>query len=272
MTVAASPRQLARFRRRDMALGAPIAGFTGVNGAGKTLLAVQSAISDMAHGRVVYSTVPIRSRWGDSRPIRSLRELLTLEDCTILLDEVSVIFSSRSSQSLPAEIVALLQTLRHKRITVRWSAPAWMRCDNLLREVTQALVNVVPLARKKGPGVLWPAPRIVLAGVLDTSSGKTDAMPTRVLRRGFFIPSRTEAWGAFDTLADTPLLGRHLQGGRCVDCGGSIDTPKHTAARHEALGLPWFPDEIRAAPVEFLEDVKPAFTAGAETDVARVAG
>lgn len=230
----------------DLVAGVPIAGFTGVNGAGKTMLAVQSAICDMARGRTVYSTVPIRSAYGNSRPIRSLRELLHIEDATILLDEVSVIFSSRSSQSLPAEVVALLQTLRHKRLTVRWTAPAWMRCDNLLREVTQGVVNVLPLLRKRERDNPWPYPRVMFAGLLDTSTGKTDAQPEKVLRRRMYVPRNLEAFGAYDTHADTPLLGLHLQGGTCVDCGGTQTRPKHDRARHEALGLPWYDDELRA--------------------------
>lgn len=230
----------------DLVAGVPIAGFTGVNGAGKSMLAAQSAICDMANGRTVYSTLPIRSPWGDSLPIKSLRQLLHLEDATILLDEVSVIFSSRSSQSLPAEVVALLQTLRHRRLTVRWTAPAWMRCDNLLREVTQGLVNVVPLLRYNERGNPWPRPRMVIAALLDTSTGKTDAQPTKVLRRRLYIPTRMPAFGAYDTHADTPLLGRHLQQGKCVDCGGSQEVPKHSRARHEGLGLPWYDDEFRA--------------------------
>lgn len=230
---------------KDVAAGVPVCGFTGVNGAGKTTLAVQSALSDMAGGRTVYSTVQIdHPEYGRSEPIVSLRQLLEIEDATVLLDEVSVIFSSRSSQSLPAEVVAMLQTLRHRRLTVRWTAPAWMRCDNLLREVTQGVVNVVPLLRRRaGADTPWPAPRFVMAGLLDTSVGKADAMPEKVLRRRLIVPSRLAAWGTFDTYADTPLLGRHLQGGRCPDCGGAREVPKHSPARHAELGLPWYPDD-----------------------------
>lgn len=224
----------------DLLAGIPIAGVTGINGAGKTLLVVHSALCDMARGRKVYSTLPIRSPWGDSEPILSLRQLLHLEDATILLDEVSVIFSSRSSQALPAEVVALLQTLRHRRLTVRWTAPSWMRCDNLLREVTQGVVNVLPLLRHRERDNPWPRPRLILAALLDTSTGKTDAMPDKVLRRRLYVPRRMTSWGAYDTHADTPMLGRHLQGGKCVDCGGSQDVPKHTAQRHAQLGLPWY--------------------------------
>jgi len=228
--------------RHNILAGIPIVGVTGINGAGKTLLAVDAALYDMARGRPVYSTLAIHSPWGDSLPIKSLRQLLHLRDATILLDEVSVIFSSRSSQSLPADVVALLQTLRHKNLTVIWTAPAWMRCDNLLREVTQGVVNVLPLMRYREPGNPWPRPRLMLATLLDTSTGKTDAMPEKVLRRRLFVPGRMTSFGAYDTHADTPLLGRKLQGGKCVDCGGSMETPKHSQARHAQLGLPWYDD------------------------------
>ena len=231
----------------DLAAGVPVCGFTGVNGAGKTLLACESAISDMSKGRTVYSTVQIDSPYGRTEPIRSLRQLLELTDCTVLFDEVAVIFSSRATGSLPNEVVALLQTLRHRKLTVRWTAPAWMRCDNLLRDVTQGLVNVSPMLRVMEADNPWPRPRLVAAGLLDTSTGKTDETPTKVLRRRLFRPNRLASWGAYDTHADTPMLGQHLQSGICVDCGGSRTRPKHDKARHEALELPWYDEDITLA-------------------------
>lgn len=239
--------------KSDMANGIPICGFTGINGAGKTLLGAQSAIYDMSRGRPVYSSVEIRSPWGNSKPILSLRQLLELSDATIFLDDVSVIFSSRSSQSLPAEVVALLQTLRHKRLTVRWTAPAWMRCDNLLREVTQGLVNVVPLLRHSD-GSPWPRPRLVMTALLDTSAGKVDETPSKIMRRRFFRPNRLLSFGSYNTEADTPMLGRHLQGGRCVDCGGSVETPKHSEARHKHLGIPFYGEDLRAPAAAAVSD------------------
>lgn len=240
-------RILRRLRSRDLARGVPICGFTGVNGAGKTTLAAQSIIHDLALGRRVLSTVHVASPFDFGRPstepILSLRQLLEVRDSTLFLDDVAVIFSSRSTASLPPEIVALLQTLRHHGNTVRWTAPGWMRCDNLIREVTQGLVNVWPVARKSDGETPWPRPRFVFAGLMDTSTGKTDETPTKVLRRRILVPTMLESWGAFDTHADTPLLGSHLQSGVCVDCGGSRTREKHSKDRHIALGLPWFEDE-----------------------------
>lgn len=247
----------------DLAAGVPICGFTGINGAGKTLLAVESAIADMSKGRTVYSTVPIWSEHGESVPIRSLRQLLEVEDCTILLDDISVIFSARLTQSLPAEVVVLLHTLRHRKVTVRWTAPEWMRADTNIRGVTQGLVSVTPMLRKRIKDDPWPVPRVVLAGLLDTSTGKADSAPTRVMRRRILIPTKLAAFGSYDTHADTPMLGAHaVTVGVCPDCGGSRTRPKHSEERHRELGLPWYedrgmvgalPDEEDSATVAFAE-------------------
>jgi hypothetical protein len=224
----------------DMAAGVPICGFTGINGAGKTTLAVESALARMERGRTVYSTVEIKSEWGNSKPILSLEQLLTIEDATLLFDDVAVIFSSRSTSSLPSPVVTLLQTLRHKNLDVIWTAPAWMRCDNLLREVTQGLVNVIPLLRKHERDNPWPRPRLIMAGLLDTSTGVVDATPTKILRRRVYLPRLLHSWGTFDSQADTPMLGRPLQLGVCISCYGTQDRPKHSRARHDALGIPFY--------------------------------
>lgn len=262
----------------SIARGVPITGFTGINGAGKTLLAVHCAILDMIAGRPVYSTVPVRytdPKTGvlyESRPITSLRQLLTLEDATILLDDVSVIFSSRQTGSLPAPIVTLLQTVRHRRLTVFWTAPGWMRADVLLRSVTQALVSVRPWLQFAQKDTPWPQPRLVAAGLLDTTTDKIDAAPTRVLRRRIYRPGKLLSWGSYDTHADTPLLGHAHLTGSCVDCGGGIERPKHTQKRHEELGIPWFADDglmLRPrdpAPVDKDLDETPGFAAEPRTE------
>lgn len=242
-------------------MGVAICGFTGVNGAGKTLAAVACCIEKMRAGRTVYSTVPIDytdPRTGkryQSQPVQSLRQLLQLRDCTILFDEVAVIFSSRTSQSLPAEIVVLLQTLRHRRIDVIWTAPAWMACDNQLRRVTRGVVNVIPLLNRHDGVDPWGRPRVVMLGLMDTTQGKIDSVPDKVLRRRLMRPKGSRAWGAYDTHADSPLLGAHLVTGNCPDCGGSITRPKHSKALHESMGLPWYESDrdvdVRRSLVEF---------------------
>lgn len=225
---------------KNLVAGAAIAGFVGINGAGKTALAVECAMADMAQGRPVFSTVQITSPYGDSTPITSLRQLLTLRDATILLDEVATIFSARSTQSLPNDVEILLQTLRHSGNSVLWTAPGWMRADTLLRSVTRAVVAVTPLLPKRQHDSPWSTPRLVFAAVLDASTGKQDAAPEKTLRRRLYRLRGLQSIGCYDTLADTPLLARHRTGGRCVDCGGTIDVPKHSEARHLELGIEFY--------------------------------
>ena len=127
-----------------------------------------------------------------------------------------------------------------------------MRCDTMLRGVTQAAVNVHPLIRgRSSRNDPWPRPRVVLAGLLDTSVGAADSVPDKVLRRRLFIPSRLASYGAYDTHADTPQLGMGKWSGKC-ECGGSLPTIKHTRERHELLGLPWNEDDL-AAPLVLTE-------------------
>lgn len=227
----------------------PIMGITGVNGAGKTLLAVEQAMCDLEDGRPVLSTVQIDSDYGRSQPIVSLTQLLQAEGCTVLLDEVAVIFSSRSGSSVPSEVVTFLQTLRHRDVTVIWTAPTWKRADLLLREVTQVQVVVRPMLKRGVDGSLWPRPLLAAIGVLDTTSVPVDATPDRVLRRRFWMPMRSEALGAYDTMADTPQVGRLIPGGPCPDCGGSRTRPRCDASVHAALGLPAPLDAVSAAAI-----------------------
>lgn len=246
------PKSRKRLRKVafDVAGGVPVCGITGINGAGKTTIAVNSVLCDLRDGRTVYSTVPVTSRWGDALPVLSLRQLCEVRDVTILLDDVAVIFGSNAAGSLPNEVDVFWQTLRHRRLRVIWTAPAWMRAHNRVRSVTQGLVSVSPLARYSVAGSPWPRPRLIMAGLLDTASGKEDSTPTRILRRRLYVPSRMAAWGAYDTEADTPLLGHASHQGKCTDCGGSITVPKHSAERHAELGLPWYEGDLSAASVE----------------------
>lgn len=229
----------------DPARGIPVVAFTGINGAGKTLLAVTSAIADMRAGRPVYSTVPIRyvtpeGEVLESIPLVSLLQLAALQDCTVLLDDIAVMFSSTTAtSSLPAEIEVFFHTARHRRVTVRWTAPDWMRAQTLVRGATQACVNVVPLLRDTLAGDFWPTPRLVALGVADTTIGKKDATPSVVSRRAVRVPTRLAGWGAYDSEAPTPLLGVRSSRGVCLACYGTIPAPRHSRERHEQLGLAW---------------------------------
>lgn len=238
-------------RYRPILRSVPIAGITGPNGGGKTLFMVAEALSDMATGRPVYSTVPIELGPYRSIPIRSLSQLVDLRDATVCLDEIVSIFpSSAATTTLPAEVQVLLNTARHRGITLRWSAPDWMRAQIMLRSVTQAAVSVNPVG-KRSRG-LWPEPLWSAITVWDARSGRVDSVPERRLRRRVLLPRRSPAWGAYDTLADAPVIGHPDTGGICVDCGGTRARPKCSTARHVELGIE-VPDEDTdelVAPVE----------------------
>lgn len=226
-------------RYRTIVRNCPVVGYTGPNGAGKTLLAVSDACDDMRRGRPVYSTVQINSPWGASLPLRSLRQMLDIRDATILVDEVATVLSSRSTGSLPDDVVTFLQSMRHQRVTFRWTAPAWARADILVREVTQVSVPVFYLGRRRVAGSFWPRPLLIGAAAMDVTGLPVDKSPEKVMRgsRRVFIPSHLPGYGFYDSEADVSRIGWQRQGGHCVDCGGARRPEPCNVERHELLGI-----------------------------------
>lgn len=225
----------------SVARDAPVVGYTGANGAGKTLLAVSEQLGPLHEGRPLYSTVPVMCTCGlHSDPILSLRHLLELRDCDILIDEVSVVFSSRETGSLPAEVSTFLQTMRHQGVRLRWTAPAWARADIQLREVTQVSVPVMALGRRRVAGKFWPTPILIGAAALDTTTVELDKVPEKVVfgTRRVYVPSRLPGFGAYDSEADVSRIGWARQGRVCVDCGGSKRAEPCSLERHAAMGIP----------------------------------
>ena len=225
--------------------GVPILALTGINGAGKTLVAVTICIGRMREGRTVYSTVPISYVDPDSGslyesvPITSLAQLAHIpRGSTVFLDDVAVILPS-GAQSLPAEIEVLLHVLRHRDIDLIWTAPGWMRANNNLRLVTQGLVNVQPAFRRRDPSTPWPIPRVIFLTLYDTGVGKADATPDRILRVALATPQKLDGFGAYDTHADTPILRPLKPSTVCPDCLGSYPPKKHSPELHRQLGLDW---------------------------------
>lgn len=236
-----TPGQVRNFPRTYSSLvdGCPVVGYTGANGAGKTLVAVSDACRDLSLGRPVYSTVHIDSPWGSSQPIKSLRQLLDIHDATILIDEVATVFSSRSTGSLPDEVVTFLQSMRHQGVTFRWTAPAWARAELLVREVTQVSVGVFGVGKLKVKGSFWRRPILVAASAFDVTTLAVDKSPEKPMfgKKRLYVPKMLPGWGRYDSLADVSRIGWQLQGGKCVDCGGGRKAELCTVDRHELLGI-----------------------------------
>src|SRR5690606_32385944 len=95
-------------------------------------------------GRPVVSNMPLYpERLGFPsrlyRPLMSWREITELSSCELVLDEISSALPSRQAQSVPPQLVRILNQLRKTDVRCSWTAPSWARADVLLREVTQAV-------------------------------------------------------------------------------------------------------------------------------------
>lgn len=124
--------------------GFPIHAYIGANGHGKSLAMLHDTYLSIIKGRRILSTVRVVDpRTGDTyagyEPLTELSQLINARECDVLLDEIVGALPSMPGQTLPVELQLLLNQLRRKNIALRWTAPSWMRCNVVLREVTQAV-------------------------------------------------------------------------------------------------------------------------------------
>lgn len=124
--------------------GFPIHAYIGANGHGKSLAMMHDTYLSIMKGRRILSTVRVLDpRTGDTyagyEPLTELSQLIGARECDVLLDEIVGALPSMPGQTLPVELQLLLNQLRRKNIALRWTAPSWMRCNVVLREVTQAV-------------------------------------------------------------------------------------------------------------------------------------
>lgn len=245
----------------------PICAITGLNGAGKTMLAVSAGVEYLEAGGTVLSTVQIVTPGGRrSIPLRSLSQLIDARDCMIILDEVSTVFSSRGAPLAP-ELVTLLQVLRKRGCQVIWTAPSWKRTDVILREVSVVQLAVTPVLRRRAePGALWRNAVLSRVDFLDRRDATDEqAVSTiaRLRRPGFIRLSRLSGFGAYDTRADSPQIGGLTTAGACPDCGGKRPQYACSPMVHARLGI-----EQPIDPVEQMKkllavsDTLPDFTPG----------
>lgn len=105
---------------------------------------VNDVLPSISVGRRVVSTVRILDENGNPHPLwvplSDFRTLLEVEKCDVLLDEVTGVASSRSSQSvIPPAVLNLLMQLRRRDVTLSFTAPAWNRAEKVIRETCQAV-------------------------------------------------------------------------------------------------------------------------------------
>lgn len=122
-----------------------IRAFIGANGGGKTLAVLEHVVLPAWRaGRPVVANMPLHPQalgfpGSLYRPLQSWREIPELESCELVLDEISSALPSRQAQSVPPQLVRVLNQLRKTDVRCAWTAPSWARADLLLREVTQAV-------------------------------------------------------------------------------------------------------------------------------------
>lgn len=200
----------------------PIRAYVGLNGTGKTLLAVHDALRER---RTILSTVAIDS--DRFVPLRSLTQLSEAEDCHVLLDEVQGLLSSREYSTLPPEVLSLLLQLRKRRVTLGWTTPTIQRADTVLREITRTVTVCRPLfslPQQGGwPRLVWGfAKTFEMQSYVDSQAGelrndKGIPVKPRALHRQFYNPAKLKV--PYDS-GEVVLSVAVANKGTCLTCGG----------------------------------------------------
>jgi hypothetical protein len=168
-------------------------------------------------------------------PWTNWRQLLDVEHCDVLADEVTGVASSRDSQSMPAQVANALVQLRRRDVTFRWTAPSWSRADLIIRECSQATTfcrGYLPVNVQVGDDEqdrAWRHRRLFkwvtydAAEVDEMTQGKREKLKPWVfdLHWGPGSP----AFAAFDTFDAVSSIGQVSDHGRCMTCGGRRSVP-----------------------------------------------
>ena len=226
-------------------VGYPIVGYIGPNGSGKSLMAVQDVCATLREGKPVLSTVRLLD-WEDPRrcdldaaecdypshpdhgaahplwrPLRSWGDLIDVEDCDVLMDEVTGVANARDGATMPSEVQNLLMQLRRKGVQLRWTAPSWARADKLIRETTQVAVLCRGWLPRRVAGSRWRTNQWVQTKAIDARLLDDITQGVRVngpammrsWARVASIPER-DAYATLDHVLSLPVA----ESGRCPWC------------------------------------------------------
>lgn len=238
----------------------PIMAYVGPNGGGKSLAMVKDTLPTLAMGRQVLSTVRLLDhRTGEPHPFyvpfTDWDQLLDAKDCDVLMDEMVGIAGARESMKLDVRVQNILVQLRRRNVVLRWSAPAWLRADKIVREVTQAVTECRGYYSDRRPVVgtalqLWAPKRLFAFRTYDTidfeewTSGRREKVPA-TSTEWFHGPGST-VFSSYDTLDQVERVTGADENGVCTTCGGSAPRRRPCSCPRDAAG--------RHLPVEFVDD------------------
>lgn len=246
-TTATSEARSVRMRRSF-----PIRAYVGPNGGGKSLCMVEDVLPTLrgirwvchnpdhehtARGetegfRRVLSTIKLVDGEGKPHPLydpfEDFEQLLHAEHVDVLMDEIVGIANSRDSRSLPSPVQNVLVQLRRRDVTLSWSAPNWARCEKILREVTQLVVECRGYFSGHGAAVensgvqLWAPKRVFKFRAFDTiefeewTAGRREKVAA--LDRQWFKGPGSRAFATYDTLGGVAMVTGGDNDGRCPYC------------------------------------------------------
>ena len=247
-----SNRRKARSRMKRNS--APIRAYVGLNGAGKSLLAVYDILPYLENGMKVLSTVRIldyknRRICDDITcvsenhsthyaahpnwiPLREFSQILYARNTVIFLDEIQGIFNSRTFQSLPAPILNAIMQQRRNNNVIIYTTPFFGRADKALREVTQQVTLCMPFLSRNvqslpgEPPILWKSrsgvfARTYAAELMDEFDARgADIGDIRPKVFQLMFRNFNDAQNAYDTMDSVLTVGHSDELGSCMTCGG----------------------------------------------------
>lgn len=219
-------------RRRS----APIMGYIGLNGQGKTFSMVRDTMLSLALGRRVLSTVTILDpATGEPHPLfekfTSWEQLHEFRDGDILLDEITGIMDARDS-GMPKHVRRLLPQMRRRNVMVRWTGIDFDNTDRRLRQLSQAIVRCrghfpnTALIRANGQTdavSMWAPNRLFVLTTFDsqtlTQTSDSQALTedsarkrkAKVLNREFVYGPRDLAFQCYNTLDAVSAVDNNCQ-------------------------------------------------------------
>jgi hypothetical protein len=233
----------------------PILACVGYNGMGKSAFAARIAMEHAQAGRTVLGTARLVD-WNNPRkcedagctwpshgepghlaahpmwrPLTDYRDLFTVRDAHVWLDEATGVADARGSQSMPSEVADFIPRLRAKNVTLCWTTIHWSFADVRLRRVTWAAVWAVGLMPQYQGSELWARNRLFYFRAYDAKNlpddfdlskrnAKGQSEGLRAMVRGWVWGPRWDAFRAYDTLDGVATLAGTDGTGMCLDCGG----------------------------------------------------